>query len=78
MGHSSNRRKIRDTVLGITDRLKVDGPCILVDCLVEFLRVIPDNPFDVDLELAQIYPELVEAAAVYYDNGILARQAPLS
>lgn len=72
MCHGSNGRDIRNTVLRVADRLNVDGSRVLVNGFVKLRWVIPDDPFDVNLEFAQIYSELVETAAVYYGDEMFS------
>lgn len=52
MRDSSDGSNIWDTVLGVADRLDVDGPCVVVNCLFELGGIVSDYPLDVDLEFA--------------------------
>ncbi len=65
MSYGGDRCDVGNAVLGVADRLDVDGPRVLIYSRVELRRVVPDDPFDVYLKFAQVYSKLVERAAIY-------------
>lgn len=59
-----NGSNVRHTVFRVGDRLDVDGASVLINGLVNLRRVVSMYPFDVNLELLHVYPELIVGATV--------------
>lgn len=69
MGDSSNRRDIGYTMFRVANCFDIYRTRVLIDSLIKFVRIMAHHPFDFNLELFQIDPELVETATVYLPRG---------
>lgn len=64
MGNLDNLVKVGHVVPGIADALEVDGFCVVVDELLEVVRVVSVDELCVDAEARERDLELVVGAAV--------------